>query len=132
MKQIVRRLKALGDITRLKILKLLQCGTACVCEITAVLGLAQPTISRHLRVLEDAGFVYSTRRGLRVDYSLSGDEASPEVRQMLDMVSAWLEDDPEIKALRERLQHISRLNCEVKGNVTDLIKKPLLPEDGLA
>ncbi|PXF54420.1 MAG: transcriptional regulator [Deltaproteobacteria bacterium] len=103
MKKTSRYLKAIADPTRLKILKLLQHRTSCVCELTSVLGLAQPTVSRHLRVLEDAGFVESERRGLRMDYVLTEDDAPPMVRQLMGLVEEWHEDDQEIKTLRDRL-----------------------------
>jgi ArsR family transcriptional regulator len=103
MKKTSKCLKAIADPTRLKILKLLQHRTSCVCELTNVLGLAQPTVSRHLRVLEDAGFVESERRGLRMDYMLTEDDAPPMVRQLMGLVEEWHEDDQEIKTLRDCL-----------------------------
>lgn len=59
-------LKALADPARLRLLSLIQAhedGQACVCELTAPLGLRQPTVSHHLKVLLDAGLVTRTRRG---------------------------------------------------------------------
>jgi len=103
MKKTSRCLKAVADPTRLKILKLLQHRMSCVCELTSVLGLAQPTVSRHLQVLEEAGFVESERRGLRMDYMLAEVDAPPMVRQLMGLVEEWHEDDPEIKTLRDRL-----------------------------
>ena len=114
MKKTSRCLKAVADPTRLKILKLLQHRTSCVCELTSVLGFAQPTVSRHLRVLEDAGFVESERRGLRMDYMLTGDDAPPMVRQLMRLVEKWHEDDPEIKILRD---HLDVTVAEICGSV---------------
>jgi ArsR family transcriptional regulator len=107
LKQTARCLKAISDPSRLKILKLLQMRTSCVCELTAVLGFAQPTISRHLRVLEDAGFVHSRRRGLRMDYVLAGEDAPPIVKQLMGLIREWHESDPAIVALRERLKVVA-------------------------
>lgn len=103
MKKTVRCLKAISDSTRLKILKLLQKRTSCVCELTSVLGLAQPTVSRHLRILEDAGFVQSSRRGLRMDFMLTENDAPLAARQLMELVKEWHEHDPEINTLRDRL-----------------------------
>lgn len=103
MKKTSRCLKAVADQTRLKILKLLQHRTSCVCELTSVLNLAQPTISNHLRVLEDAGFVESERRGIRMDYMLTEADASPMVRQIMGLMKEWHEDDQVIKTLRDCL-----------------------------
>ncbi len=50
MKEFIRVMKALSDPNRVKILKLLQHKSMCVCELQAVLKIAQPTVSNHLRV----------------------------------------------------------------------------------
>lgn len=58
-------LKAIADPTRLRLLSLIQAhedGEACVCDLTAPVGLTQPTVSHHLRVLLDAGLVTKTKR----------------------------------------------------------------------
>ncbi len=106
----MRKLKAVSDPTRFKLLKLLQEGTFCVCELTATFGLAQPTISRHLRTLEDAGLVISTRYGQRMDYSLVPDPADGETRELLELVKKWQEDNPEIIQLRRQLEK-NRVCC---------------------
>lgn len=107
MKRTIHLLKALADPTRFKILKLFQEGTFCVCELTAALELAQPTISRHLRILEHAGLVSSCRRGQRVEYSLVGEEAPAEVKELLALIRCWHEDSLEVGALRVRLSRIA-------------------------
>lgn len=65
-------LRALADEARLEIVgRLAAAGReVCVCDITPGLGLAQPTVSHHLKVLRDAGVVHSERRGSWVYYSL--------------------------------------------------------------
>jgi ArsR family transcriptional regulator len=64
------RLKALGDPTRLKILRQLLRARepVCVCEISAVHELSQPTISHHLKLLREAGLIRGQRRGTWVYY----------------------------------------------------------------
>ena len=49
-------------------IKLLQQKTMCVCELQGVLGLAQPTVSKHLKILEEAGLVDYRKDGLWVNY----------------------------------------------------------------
>ena len=64
-------LRTLADSGRLRILSLLQAqpdGEACVCHLTDHLGLSQPTVSHHLRVLFEAGLVDRERRGNWVYY----------------------------------------------------------------
>ena len=70
MKEFVKVMKALSDPNRVKILKMLQHKTMCVCELQGALGVSQPTVSKHLKILEDAGFVTSFKDGLWVNYHL--------------------------------------------------------------
>ncbi len=64
--ELAGKLKALADPTRLRLLSMIQAhdgNEACVCDLTAPLGLTQPTISHHLKVLLDAGLVEREKRG---------------------------------------------------------------------
>lgn len=110
MNRLAKTLKALSDPSRLKILKMLQRRGMCVCEITALLRLAQPTVSRHLKTLEEAGLVEGSKRGLWVEYRLSPAEDSPYAAPLLDRLRGWLEDDPEIQALDRLIPQVSRDN----------------------
>ena len=59
--------KAVADPARLRLLSLIAShpgGEACVCELTAPLGLSQPTVSHHLKVLTDAGLLEREQRGV--------------------------------------------------------------------
>lgn len=55
--------KALSDGTRLRILKLLEAGELCVCDLVAALNESQPKISFHLNILKRAGFIGQRRQG---------------------------------------------------------------------
>lgn len=70
---LVQALKALGDPTRLEIVRLLaaQPGATCVCDVVSHFDLAQPTISHHLRILEESGLVAGERRGIWSYYALA-------------------------------------------------------------
>ena len=66
-------LKALADPARLRVLSMIaahQDGEACVCDLTEPLGLSQPTVSHHLKVLSEAGFLTRTKRGVWAYYRL--------------------------------------------------------------
>ncbi|WP_343710572.1 metalloregulator ArsR/SmtB family transcription factor [Mycobacterium sp.] len=68
---LVPMFKALGDPVRLRLVSLIAShagGEACVCDISATINLAQPTISHHLKVLRSAGLLGSQRRGTWVYY----------------------------------------------------------------
>jgi ArsR family transcriptional regulator len=66
-------LKAVADPTRLQLLALIRAaenGEACVCDLTEPLGLTQPTVSHHLKVLTDAGLLTRDKRATWAWYSL--------------------------------------------------------------
>ncbi len=63
---LARVLKALADPARLRLLSVIQAaegGEACQCDLTVPVGLSQPTVSHHLKVLHDAGLVTREKRG---------------------------------------------------------------------
>ena len=63
--------KALADRNRLRILKILEVRPLCVCEIREILGLANSTVSQHLSILRDAGFIYDIKDNKWVNYYLN-------------------------------------------------------------
>ena len=68
---LAARLKALADPARLRLLSFIAAqpdGEACVCHLTAPVGLSQPTVSHHLRVLHEAGLLERDKRGAWVFY----------------------------------------------------------------
>ncbi|HZT53382.1 MAG TPA: metalloregulator ArsR/SmtB family transcription factor [Gaiellaceae bacterium] len=68
---LAARFRALADPARVAIVnRLAAAGEVCVCDLTAALELAQPTVSHHLRVLREAGLVEATRRGTWAFYRL--------------------------------------------------------------
>lgn len=73
--------KAFSDPTRRRALRLLSGGALCVCDITDALKLPQPTVSRHLAALQDAGLVEVERRGKWRHYALAA--KTPLVRGLL-------------------------------------------------
>ncbi len=108
MKAFIKVMKALSDPNRVKIIKMLQHKMMCVCEMQEALQVAQPTVSKHLRLLEDAGLVNSQKDGIWVNYHLADGSASPYVAAILGNLRHWLEDDPEVSVLVERLPMIRR------------------------
>lgn len=79
-------LKAIADPTRLQLLRLIERapgGEACVCDLTDCLGLRQPTVSHHLKLMTEAGLLNRDRRGTWVWYSVNT-EGLRRVRDILD------------------------------------------------
>lgn len=108
MKDFLKVIKAISDSNRVKILKMLQHKTMCVCEMREALQLAQPTVSSHLRILEDAGLVASSKDGLWVDYNLTDGSSSPYAATILGNLRHWLDDDAQILELVEKIPTIHR------------------------
>jgi len=110
MKSFTTVMKALSDPSRVKILKLLQQKMMCVCELQGTLGLAQPTISKHLKILQKAGLVDSQKDGLWVNYFAADGKASPYAASLLGNLRHWLNEDPELKELMRILPEVNRFD----------------------
>jgi len=108
MRNFIRVTKALSDPNRVKIIKMLQHKTMCVCEMQSALQVSQPAVSKHLKLLEDAGLVSSMKDGLWVNYHLTDGGGSPYAANILGNLKHWLEDDHQIAPLLERLPTIRR------------------------
>lgn len=71
--RIARMFKALGDPTRVRLLSLIAAGEgneACICDLTEPVGLSQGTVSHHMKLLADAGFVTREQRGRWAYYAI--------------------------------------------------------------
>lgn len=74
--QLARRFKALADPTRVRLLSLIAAhadGEACICDLIPPVGLAQPTVSHHMKQLADAGLVTREQRGKWAYYRIVTD-----------------------------------------------------------
>jgi len=102
-------LKAAADPTRARILKLLERGGLCVCQVRAVLSLAPSTVSKHLTILKQAGLVHDQRDGKWIEYSLADASRNPHARPVLDLVRTALARDRAAVADRTRLRAVKRM-----------------------
>jgi len=108
MRHFQRVMKALRDPNRIKIVKMLQHRMLCVCELKSALGLSQPNTSKHLKILEDAGLVESYKDGLWVNYRLADGKGSPYAATILGNMKHWLDDDPEVSKVVEKVPTLDR------------------------
>ncbi|OPX41492.1 MAG: transcriptional regulator [Desulfobacteraceae bacterium 4572_187] len=108
MKTFVKVMKALSDPNRVKILKLLQEKMMCVCELKSAIGISQPSISKHLKILEEAGLVDYQKDGLWVNYFLADGNLSPYASSLLGNIKHWLGDDPQIVELVKKAPFLNR------------------------
>ncbi len=101
-------LKAAADETRLRVLALLASGERTVKDLTDILGQSQPRISRHLKLLADAGLIERAPEGAWVYYRLSDDET---IRAIVHPMLAGLpENDLTIRRDREQLERVRQRN----------------------
>jgi ArsR family transcriptional regulator len=114
MREFLRITKALSDKTRVRIFKMLQQKTMCVCEVQAVLGMAQSTTSRHLQILEDAGLIKKTKEGLWVNYQIDENSHNPYAGPVIEHLRAMFNDDPEVKADIKKAKRANRLKLCLK------------------
>lgn len=108
MKKFIKVMKALSDPNRVKIIKMLQQKMLCVCELQSGLKVAQPTVSKHLKILEEAGLVDSVKDGLWVNYFLADGTDSPYAASLLGNLRHWLNDLPEISELMTKTKTLDR------------------------
>jgi ArsR family transcriptional regulator len=101
MKDLIEVFKSLTDETRLRILKLLENGELCVCEIVAAVNIVQPKISFHLRTLKRAGLVKDTKHGKWTHYRL--DDSDIFKRFLLISVMERIDSETVLKD-RSRLE----------------------------
>ena len=102
--------KALADDNRVRILMALRGGELCVCQITALLGLAPSTISKHLSILFHAGLVESRKDERWVHYRQPGGGASGAVKSAIDWMTAAVEKDTAIVADAKQLGKILKMD----------------------
>jgi len=107
--ELVEVYKALAHPARLRILAMLQGGELCVCQITAVLGLATSTVSAHLSELRRAGLVAERKDGRWVAYRLAEGEAQGP---LLHQIGKFLEKDAKACADAELLRALRKVPLE--------------------
>ena len=110
MRDLVKTFKALSDANRIRILKMLEIRELCVCEITEVLQLATSTVSKHLTILRDAGFVVDSKDGKWVNFRLSPADGATLVHKLMPLLHEVLPDDETIRSDRELVINVDRNN----------------------
>ncbi len=101
MEQLTTVFKALSDGTRIRIIKLLEQGELCVCDIVAALDIVQPKASFHLGVLWEAGLIRDRKQGKWMHYRLN---ESDLFRRMLMVSVCERADGKAVAEDRKRLE----------------------------
>jgi len=103
--------RALSDETRQSILKMLERGQMCVCEIVKAFDVSQPTISHHLDILKRVGLIESERKGQNIYYSLNRDwfkECCCDFLSMFECCSDMVKTDKVAEKAKEIKQAARR------------------------
>jgi len=108
MDEFVKIFKSLSDKNRVRILKMLERKSLCVCEITDLLNISTSTVSSHLTLLKEAGFIKNTKDGKWVNYHFVRNSDNPVLHQVLAMLPGWLNDDEIIKKDAQKVENADR------------------------
>jgi ArsR family transcriptional regulator, arsenate/arsenite/antimonite-responsive transcriptional repressor len=98
--------KCFADKNRVRILKLLEKQKMCVCELAFILGITQPSVSRHLKKMKKAGLIESEQEGFWTNYYLS--EKDKCAMAVMRNLKTWLNDDAVIKADLQKAKKANR------------------------
>lgn len=110
MEELLATLKAAAEPTRLRLLALCAYGELTVTELTHILGQSQPRVSRHLKMLCDAGLLNRFREGTFAFFRLA--ESGPAAMLARSLVDAIPDDDPTLSLDLERLEAIKRSRAD--------------------
>jgi ArsR family transcriptional regulator len=113
MREYLMTAKALADESRVRILKLLEQGEMCVCQIMAVIGLKQSTISKHLSILKTAGLAEDRKDGIWVYNRLAHEQVNPYALAMLDSLRTWLNEDKTVLADRAKWDEVKKIDISI-------------------
>ena len=100
--------KALSDQNRLRILKALQTKVLCVCEIRELLQLANSTVSQHLKILKEAGFIAEQKEGKWVNYKINLHPTDERVIAILTSLDFWISDEEAIINDKKKIKYLNR------------------------
>jgi ArsR family transcriptional regulator len=122
--------RALGDPTRLRIFALLREMELSVGELAQVLGQSQPRVSRHIRILADAGLTTRRREGSWVFLTLADDpRIAPLLTAVADAGGAWIEEDrARLEAVRADRTEAAERYFSAHADEWDAIRSLHVPE----
>ncbi len=124
--------KALADPTRLRLVAILSRGEFTVQEVTAILAMGQSRVSRHLKILVDAGILSVKRQGTWAYYSLDGDsplfkDLWPSIEQRLETLPDYRHDLEGVAAALDQRRLKSRVFFDHHARQWDALVETLLP-----
>lgn len=112
MEKALKAIKALSDRHRVRALLALPGQELCLCNLQDLLGLVPSSVSRHMSILQEAGFVVSRKKGKWTYFSLAPLEGNDPCTGLLRWALESLEDDPATQADRETVRQLKRKDSE--------------------
>jgi len=114
MREVLAIAKALGDESRLRALIAVHGGELCLCQLIEILGLAPATVSKHMKLLHQAGLVESTRKGKWRFYRLASESGttSRAVRRALKWVREEVGSDARLEDDARKIRKVRRQDLE--------------------
>ncbi len=107
MRKKIEVLKAVSEPNRIRILMLLKKKPLCVCEITSILKLNTSTISSHLSILKNAGFIVDEKEGKWINYKIS-EEIDEYNSAILEVISDYFSDEPQLLIDSDEIENVNR------------------------
>lgn len=112
MKELEKTLKVLANRNRMRILKMLEQKNMCVCEITAILGIKQPSVTAHLTKLKRAVIIDERQKGLYTEFFIKSRNPATDIWKVL---SGTLKHETQVKTDLVKSRTINRREiCSVK------------------
>lgn len=108
MDKITKVFGALSEKNRIRILLLLTKKRLCVCEIQEILGISVSTVSKHLSILKDVGFIADEKEGKWIYYSIDNSLKDLLLSQMLLLLPIYLNDNELAQSDFEKVKTISK------------------------
>ncbi len=108
MREKINVFKVLSEPNRVRILMMLLQKPLCVCEITSILGLSTATVSKHLSLLKNGGFIEDEKKGKWINYKIIEKIESPIVKSIIVSLPEWFSDEKQILEDQKKVQIANR------------------------
>ncbi len=105
--ELEKTLKILSDKNRIRIVQLLRKQKLCVCELAFVLGIKQPSVSRHLKKLKSVGLIKEEQDSFWTNYVLHT-KGNEQWTSFLGHLTLWLKEDKQVKEDLKKLLKADR------------------------
>jgi len=107
--------KAIAEPNRVRILLMLLKKPLCVCEITSILKLKTATVSSHLSILRQAGFVTDEKDGKWINYKINLNSNDIMINMLLENLSLWFSEEEKIIDDNNKVQSVDRYSIICNG-----------------